>query len=35
MQCLFNFDKLDIFNAVDWKREYKAPSDYCFALKVG
>lgn len=33
MQCLFNFDKLDLYYGIDWKKEFKAPTDFCFALK--
>lgn len=33
MQCLFNFEKLDLYFGLDWKKELKAPTDSCFALK--
>ncbi|RNA39386.1 ras-associated and pleckstrin homology domains-containing 1-like isoform X1 [Brachionus plicatilis] len=33
MQCLFNFDKLDLYYGLEWKKELKAPTDSCFALK--
>ena len=34
IQSLFNFDKLDLYRGFDWKKEFKAPTDYCFGLKV-
>lgn len=34
MQCLFNFEKLDLYYGFDWRKEFKAPTDSCFALKV-
>lgn len=33
MQCLFIFDKLDLYYGMDWRKEFKAPSEFCFALK--
>ena len=33
IQSLFNFDKLDLYRGFDWKKEFKAPSDFCFGLK--
>ncbi|CAF0777563.1 unnamed protein product [Brachionus calyciflorus] len=33
MQSLFNFDKLDLYLGLDWKKELKSPTDSCFALK--
>lgn len=33
MQCLFNFDKLDLYFGIEWKKELKAPTHSCFALK--
>ena len=33
LQCLFSFDKLDLYSGVDWRREYRAPTDFGFALK--
>ena len=33
LQCLFSFDKLDLYHGVGWVKEFKAPTDFCFALK--
>ncbi len=33
LQCLFNFDKLDLYHGIGWMKELKAPTDFCFALK--
>ena len=32
--CLQQLDYVDIYRGRGWKKKYKAPSDYCFALKV-
>ena len=31
---LQQLDYVDIYRGRGWKKKYKAPSDYCFALKV-
>lgn len=33
--CLQTFDVVDVYVGVAWKKKYKAPTTYCFALKVG
>jgi len=33
LQCLFSFDKLDLYHGLNWSKELKAPTDFCFALK--
>jgi hypothetical protein len=30
---LFNFDKLDLYYGIEWRKEFKSPTDFCFALK--
>lgn len=34
LQCLFNFDKLDLYFGIDWRKKFKAPTNSCFALKL-
>lgn len=31
--CLATFEVNDIYLGLNWKKKYKAPSDYCFAIK--
>ncbi|XP_038044749.1 ras-associated and pleckstrin homology domains-containing protein 1-like isoform X2 [Patiria miniata] len=31
--CLVQFEHVNVYNGVGWKKKYKAPSDHCFALK--
>ena len=33
--CLANLENVELFFGLDWKRKFKSPSDFCFALKVG
>ncbi|KFD71200.1 hypothetical protein M514_04954 [Trichuris suis] len=33
LTCLMNFDVVQVYSAVGWKKKYKAPSNYGFALK--
>ncbi|XP_036362670.1 ras-associated and pleckstrin homology domains-containing protein 1 isoform X4 [Octopus sinensis] len=33
LTCLVQFDCVDIYHGVGWKKKYHAPTDYCFALK--
>ena len=32
--CLQKLDMVEVYYGIDWKKKYKAPSDYGFALKV-
>lgn len=34
LACFVRFDKLDVYNAKNYKQKYKAPTDFCFILKV-
>ncbi|XP_022096728.1 ras-associated and pleckstrin homology domains-containing protein 1-like isoform X3 [Acanthaster planci] len=31
--CLVQFEHVNVYNGVGWRKKYKAPSDHCFALK--
>uniref|UniRef100_A0ABM0MVG7 Ras-associated and pleckstrin homology domains-containing protein 1-like n=1 Tax=Saccoglossus kowalevskii TaxID=10224 RepID=A0ABM0MVG7_SACKO len=31
--CYVQFEHIDVYNGVGWKKKYKCPSDFCFALK--
>ncbi|KAL5006735.1 hypothetical protein ScPMuIL_015541 [Solemya velum] len=33
LSCLIQFDFIDIYRGLGWKKKYHAPTDYCFALK--
>ncbi|BES99889.1 Growth factor receptor-bound protein [Nesidiocoris tenuis] len=33
LQCLATFDLNTVYYGVDWKKKFKAPTDFCFALK--
>ncbi|GAB1603573.1 ras-associated and pleckstrin homology domains-containing protein 1-like isoform X1, partial [Argonauta hians] len=33
LTCLVQFDCVDIYHGIGWKKKYHAPTDYCFALK--
>jgi amyloid beta A4 precursor protein-binding family B protein 1-interacting protein len=32
--CLAKFENVELFFGFDWKKKFKSPSDFCFALKV-
>lgn len=32
--CFVQFDNLNIYYGKDFKNKYKAPTDFCFVLKV-
>ncbi|CAF4683661.1 unnamed protein product [Rotaria sp. Silwood1] len=31
--CLAKFENVELFFGLDWKKKFKSPSDFCFALK--
>lgn len=31
---MVNFDFVDVYRGLGWKKKYHAPTDHCFALKV-
>lgn len=31
--CLATFDTNEVYLGVNWKKKYKSPTDYCFAIK--
>lgn len=31
--CLATFDNNEVYRGLNWKRKYKSPTDYCFAIK--
>ncbi|XP_070567099.1 ras-associated and pleckstrin homology domains-containing protein 1-like isoform X3 [Ptychodera flava] len=31
--CYVQFEHVNVYNGVGWKKKYKAPTDFCFALK--
>ncbi|KAK3101694.1 hypothetical protein FSP39_005551, partial [Pinctada imbricata] len=33
LTCMVNFDFVDVYNGIGWKKKYHAPTDFCFALK--
>ncbi|TNM98018.1 hypothetical protein fugu_014264 [Takifugu bimaculatus] len=33
LACFVRFDKLDVYNAKNYKQKYRAPTDFCFILK--
>lgn len=33
LTCLVQFDYVDVYHGIGWKKKYHAPTDYCFALK--
>ncbi|KAK3587966.1 hypothetical protein CHS0354_014483 [Potamilus streckersoni] len=33
LTCLVQFDYVDIYRGLGWKKKYHSPTDYCFALK--
>ncbi|XP_071944771.1 uncharacterized protein [Antedon mediterranea] len=33
LMCLVQFEHIEVYNGVGWKKKYKAPTDFCFALK--
>ncbi|KAJ8011156.1 hypothetical protein DPEC_G00055250 [Dallia pectoralis] len=33
LACFIQFDKVNIYTTVDYRRKYKAPTDFCFVLK--
>eukprot|EP00066_Takifugu_rubripes_P025725 XP_011614991.1 PREDICTED: amyloid beta A4 precursor protein-binding family B member 1-interacting protein-like isoform X1 [Takifugu rubripes] len=33
LSCFVHFDKLDVYNAKNYKQKYRAPTDFCFILK--
>ncbi|TWW72905.1 amyloid beta A4 precursor protein-binding family B member 1-interacting protein-like [Takifugu flavidus] len=33
LTCFVRFDKLDVYNAKNYKQKYRAPTDFCFILK--
>ena len=32
--CLAKFENVELFFGLDWKKKFKSPSEFCFALKV-
>ena len=32
--CLVQFEHVNVYSGIGWKKKFKAPSDHCFALKV-
>ena len=32
--CLAKFENVELFFGLGWKKKFKSPSDFCFALKV-
>lgn len=34
LECLLTFEKLDLYYGINWKKEFKSPTDFCFGLKV-
>ncbi|XP_077978541.1 uncharacterized protein LOC144433984 isoform X3 [Glandiceps talaboti] len=33
LSCYVQFEHVNVYNGVGWKKKYKAPTDFCFALK--
>ncbi|XP_010893645.1 amyloid beta A4 precursor protein-binding family B member 1-interacting protein [Esox lucius] len=33
LACFVQFDKVNIYTTIDYRRKYKAPTDFCFVLK--
>lgn len=31
--CLATFDNNEVYIGLNWKKKYKSPTDYCFAIK--
>ncbi|CAL1537602.1 unnamed protein product, partial [Lymnaea stagnalis] len=31
--CLVQFEYVEVYRGIGWKKKYHAPTDFCFALK--
>lgn len=34
LACFIRFDKVDVYNTNNYSQKYRAPTDFCFILKV-